>query len=274
MPRSTSVLRDAWSDWECRAARMIMVDFGPDRIKVVPSTADAWTALARVMASHDYGIRTADTDSYNCRAITGGSGLSLHAYGIGLDVNWETNPYLETKEGRKVRFSLRRTQERRAEDVRAGKADTDMTAGMLDDIRGIKTVDGRTVFAWGGDWKTVKDSMHFQIDLTPEELERGIDWDTVPAAPNARPVEAFARRGDVGVRVEYYQRKLERISPRPPGPIDGKYGTKTAASVAAFQESRDPAVEEGTDGEVIGAWTRSELELAEVERLVRESLEA
>lgn len=267
MPRSTSTLRDAWTDWECREARMTTVDFGPDRIRVVPSTADAWTALARVMANHDYGIRTADTDSYNCRAITGGSGLSLHAYGIGLDVNWETNPFRKTEDRRKVRFSLKRTQERRAEDVRAGEADTDMTAAMLHDVRAIKNVDGRTVFAWGGDWETIKDTMHFQIDLTPDEMERGIDWDTVPAAPEA-PVDAFGRRGDVGVGVEYYQRKLERLSPRSPGPIDGVYGEKTAASVAAFQESREPAVEEGTDGEIIGAWTRSQLELAEVERLV------
>lgn len=199
------------------------VDFGPGRIKVVPSTADAWRALARVMANHDYRIRTADTDSYDCRAITGGSGLSLHAYGIGLDVNWETNPFRKTEDGRDVRFSLKRTQARRADDVRAGEADIEMTAGMVDDIRAIKNVDSRAVFAWGGDWETIKDPMHFQVDLMPEEMARGIDWDTVPAAPVA-PVDAFARRGDVGVAVEYCQRKLERLSPQSPGTIDGVYG--------------------------------------------------
>jgi len=43
---------------------------------------DAWTALARTMIAHGYRSRPEETDSYNCRQITGGSGLSLHSYGI------------------------------------------------------------------------------------------------------------------------------------------------------------------------------------------------
>jgi hypothetical protein len=268
--RSTAALREAWKEWACKEARMILVDFGPDRIRVVPPTKDAWTALAQVMADHDYRIRPSDTDSYNCRPITGGTGLSLHAYGIALDVNWDTNPYLKTANGRTVRFSSRRTQDTRAEDVKVGVADTDMTSAMIDDIRAIETVDSKAVFAWGGDFKTSKDAMHFQIDLTPDELARGIDWSThtvtVVAANELPP--AFVKRGDVSVEVEYYQRKLVRLSPKPPGAPDGKYGKDTAASVLAFQRSRTPMVREGTNGHIIGPWTRDELDLADMERLL------
>ncbi|MFB3046477.1 MAG: hypothetical protein ACE10A_09265 [Acidiferrobacterales bacterium] len=42
---------------------MAVIDFGPDRIRVIPETEDCWTALARVMTSHGYHIRTIDTGS-------------------------------------------------------------------------------------------------------------------------------------------------------------------------------------------------------------------
>jgi hypothetical protein len=271
--RSTAALRAAWSEWECKEARMVMADFGPDRIRVVPFTKDAWTALAQVMAEHDYRIRPADTDSYNCRRITGGTGLSLHAYGIALDVNWDTNPYLKTPDGRKVRFSQRRSQDARAEDVKAGAADTDMTPEMIGDVRAIKTVDGNAVFAWGGDFKASKDSMHFQLDVTPDQMLRGIDWSThaVTVAAAAAAPAAFVKLGDVGPEVAYYQRKLERLSPTPPGGGDGSYGKQTAASVLAFQRSRKQRVQEGEKGEVIGPWTRDQFDVAEIERLVANS---
>lgn len=263
----TSQLREHWSDWQCKDAAMTAIDFGPDRILVALPTADAWAALARVLAHHGYSIRTADTDSYNCRAITGGTGLSLHAFGIALDVNWETNPFLETPDRRQVRFSRRRSQEARGQDVRAGEADTDMTEAMIAHVRAIETVEGLSAFEWGGDWNTIRDAMHFQLDVTPAELERGIDWNTVagePAVAKADPL--FPRKGEVGPVVEYFQRRLARLSSTSPGTIDGWYGDKTAASVVAFQKSRAPKIEEGRAGEWIGPWTRGELDLAEAER--------
>jgi hypothetical protein len=53
---------------------MERIPFRPDRIRVGPGTADAWTALAAVMEHHGYTIRTTDTDSYNCREAKGASG--------------------------------------------------------------------------------------------------------------------------------------------------------------------------------------------------------
>jgi hypothetical protein len=131
-----------------------------------------------VLAYHGYTIRTEDTDSYNCREITGGTGKSLHSYGIALDINWKTNPYLDHEGQRPPRFSNKPTQEQRALDVKHGLADTDMTSTMIADALAIKTVQGLTVFEWGGNWQTVKDAMHFEIDLSPVELT-AIDWPTV-----------------------------------------------------------------------------------------------
>ena len=171
---------------------MVVVDFGPDRIRVAPPTAEAWQALAAILEQHGYNLRKSDTDSYNCRPITGGSGRSLHSFGIALDVNWTTNPYRDHPGVRDVRFSDKDTQDERADDVKRDLADTDMTEAMIADVRAISTKKGLRVFEWGGDWQSVKDAMHFEIDLSPDELAEGIDWSTVrgQGAAEARPEPA------------------------------------------------------------------------------------
>src|SRR6185295_14014870 len=105
MSKSTTQLRQLWKDFECTEDKMVLVPFGPDRIRVAPPTAEAWQALASVMVHHGYEIRTQDTDSYNCRPITGGTGHSLHSFGIALDVNWHTNPFRDHGNERPVNFS-------------------------------------------------------------------------------------------------------------------------------------------------------------------------
>lgn len=179
MSESTSQQRESWRAYECNQSQMTRIPFGPDEILVAPPTVDAWRALEAVLKEHQYDIRPSDTDSYNCRNIKGGSGKSLHSYGIALDVNWRTNPYKRTSDGRAVRFSNEATQAERARDVRAGRADTDMTRAMIDDVLAIRTNNGEQVFEWGGFWTTVKDAMHFEIDVTPDDLATGIDWETV-----------------------------------------------------------------------------------------------
>jgi hypothetical protein len=174
MPKSTSELRRLWRDYECNEGRMVRIPFGPDSIRVAAPAVAAFTALAGVLVAHGYAIRPADTDSYVCRAITGGKLKSLHAYGIAVDVNWQTNPYRDHSGTRAPAFSARATQEERAAEVRAGRADTDMTPAMIAGIEAIRTRDGRQVFKWGGHFGTLKDAMHFELDVGPEELAVGL----------------------------------------------------------------------------------------------------
>ena len=179
MGLSTSQLRSAWHEFECAKAKMDAFDFLGDTILVAPPTVEAWEALATVLRFHGYEVRGKDTDSYNCRAITGGTEKSLHSYGIALDINWQTNPYIDHKGSRKPKFSTKPTQDQRALDVKAAKADTDMTVVMIEDVLAIKTSKGKQVFEWGGNWETVKDSMHFEVDIGPQDIAEGIDWTTV-----------------------------------------------------------------------------------------------
>ena len=158
---------------------MVVIPFGPDKIRVAPPTAPAWEALAAVLQHHGYKIRTEDTDSYNCRNIKGSDEKSLHSFGIALDLNWTTNPFNDHVGSRPPRFSNKDTQDGRADDVRLGLADTDMTREMIDDILAIRTRSGAQVFEWGGNWLTVKDAMHFEIDVAPADLESQINPTTV-----------------------------------------------------------------------------------------------
>jgi hypothetical protein len=179
MSETTSKLRRLWKSFECNEASMVLVPFGPDRIRVAPPTGPAWDALAAVFSCHQYEIRTLDTDSYNCRSIKGTNQRSLHSYGIALDVNWTTNPFITTPDKRKVRFSTKATQAERAEDVRLGQADCDMTLDLIRDALAIRTRAGKPVFEWGGNWLSVKDPMHFELDVGPDDLIVGIDPGTV-----------------------------------------------------------------------------------------------
>lgn len=190
MVSPTAKMRQAWSAYECQASKMVVIPFGPDKIRIAPETIDSWKALETVLTFYGYDIRIEDTDSYNCRQMKSGKAKSLHSYGIALDINWNTNHYVDHAGTRPPKFSSKLTQIERAEEVKLGKADTDMTRAMIDAVLAIKTGSGQRVFGWGGDWQTLKDAMHFQIEVTPAQLAAGIDWNTVEGAVSSSPVTA------------------------------------------------------------------------------------
>ncbi len=195
---STAELRKWWKKYECKPSLMEKISFFDDKIKVPEETVPAWQALEQVMRAHGYKVRNKDTASYNCRNISGTNKKSLHSYGIALDVNWSTNPWKDHPGTREVIFSSKDTQAERAVDVKAGRADTDMTAGMIADILAIQTKDKKTVFEWGGTWNGVKDAMHFEIDLSPSQLAKGIDPASLPYMAPPSPVN-----GQSSARLHY-----------------------------------------------------------------------
>lgn len=294
MTSPTEAMRKAWVEYGCRSDRMQRISFGTDSILVAPPTVDAWKALERVLEAYDYHLRVEDTDSYNCRDIKNGGGKSLHSYGIALDINWKTNPYRDHAGQRAPRFSSSSDQERRAEDVRLGRADTDMTREMIDAAIGIKTGGGKRVFGWGGDWRTLKDAMHFQIEVTPAELAKGIDWTTVPGGiggvPNEpgdffQPPDDFPprifddfgyatreepamalREGDSGAMVIALQTALKALH-YPPGDIDGQFGPLTRDAVLSFQANNMLMTTGIADAATLGALAKGKPRMLSYERM-------
>jgi subtilisin family serine protease len=178
---TSSQLRRAWRAYECAEHRMVDLRlFGKWDTPVNPATVDAWRALERALAAAGYDVHRAWV--YNCREIGGKQTRSLHAYGLAIDIDHKhprCNPNRATPDGRKVRFSSAATKEARCRAVQEGKADTSFTSDQVAAVEAIRTIDGHQVFAWGGRWRTTKDTMHFQINVTPDELARGLQPDSV-----------------------------------------------------------------------------------------------
>jgi hypothetical protein len=131
----------------------------------------AYKALDACFRKWRYYVRPG-TGAYNCRAITGGTGYSLHSYpdntkftfwnglylykiALAVDINPSKNPY-------------------------GPRLITDMPRGMIDDIMRIRTNSGLQVWRWGGYFSTNKDAMHFEIVVSRSHLATGINPKTVP----------------------------------------------------------------------------------------------
>ncbi len=225
---TTTQLRRLWSP-VCKFEKRTLTLHSGARITVNAATTDAWKAIDAIMQSFSYQPRKVDTGAYNCRKITGGSGYSLHAYGIAVDYNWNTNPY-------------------------GSKLITDMPAAMVAAIKGIKTKKGLNVFRWGGDYRRNKDAMHYEVIIGPADLKAGIDWSTVPADPpnlNLASSWPVLHKGDRGPSVEKLHESLAKAGFKELDRL-GTFGTKTDLAVRAYQESRKLDV----DGWVgLGTWT-------------------
>ena len=165
----------------------------------------------------DASMAADNTSSFNCREITGGSGFSVHSWGMAIDINPVENPY-----------------------IRDGVVLPPASEAYLDrlDVRPGMIVDGDLVveafasigFTWGGDWERLKDYQHFEIaDPAAAILEQ----DRVCASYKENPGEYPVRLCQSGLAVENVQAELVRqgfdIE------IDGYFGTATEAAVRQFQ---------------------------------------
>lgn len=159
-------MRRASSKWwithygkPCLGADHVRLEWYPGRNDVVHrGTERVWQALGAVMVAYKYKVPTSYTGSYNCRQVTGGRGWSGHAWPVAMDINAATNPYKRTPSLRTIRWGV----------------DTDMPAAMVLEIESI-TASGIRVFGWGGRWRTIKDAMHYQIRVTLDEIQGGVE---------------------------------------------------------------------------------------------------
>jgi hypothetical protein len=209
---TTPQLRTAWAPACAVPVETVELVQGV-RVTCHRAAVTAVRALGRVLEAHNYTVRSGDTGAYNCRQITEGEGHSLHAFGIALDINWNTNPY-------------------RRDNVLV----TDMPRIMVQNILRIRTVSGRQVWGWGGNYRSVKDAMHYEVVCAPADLATGIDWGTVTQGPLRAEVPhrwPLVQRGDRGPAVEELHRLLKIAAPGDPG--FGRYGPLTETTVRDYQ---------------------------------------
>ncbi len=91
-----------------------------------------------------------NTASFVCRAVTGGSRFSEHAYGLAIDINPFHNPYIR---GQLVLPEL-------ASSFLAREA---LSPGMIGPDSIAVEAFAAVGWEWGGDWNSLKDYQHFAL---------------------------------------------------------------------------------------------------------------
>ena len=105
--------------------------------------------------SDDASMEDNNTSAFNCRPVLGRPGVfSKHAYGVAVDINPRTNPYVK---GEVVAPPSGRPYLDRSRSapglIRAGDAA----------VRAFTAIGWR----WGGAWRTLKDYQHFEARTRP-----------------------------------------------------------------------------------------------------------
>ena len=98
-------------------------------------------------ASDDASMAADNTSAFNCRAITGGTGWSQHAYGRAIDLNPVENPY--------VLGGSVQPREGRAFADRAG------APGVIEPGDVVVQAFAAIEWSWGGTWTSPTDYQHF-----------------------------------------------------------------------------------------------------------------
>jgi hypothetical protein len=92
------------------------------------------------------------SSSFNCRAATGNPGvLSEHSYGWAVDINPLQNPYVRS-DGSVLRAAAKPYRDRTLHRV-----------GMIHPGDIVVRSFAAIGWGWGGDWRTIKDYMHFSL---------------------------------------------------------------------------------------------------------------
>lgn len=104
-----------------------------------------------------------NTSGFNYRLIIGGSRISLHGYGLAIDINPIQNPFIQfpEDEGQKaiaIYSPIRGREYANRLQHRSGKS---FRPGMAEQVVTVFKENGFTV--WGGEWDTPIDYQHFQV---------------------------------------------------------------------------------------------------------------
>ena len=99
-----------------------------------------------------------NTSCFNYRVVEGSTNLSRHAYGMAIDINPFYNPYVTYEDG------IENISPEGSEPYADRSADFPHKIGGEGDLC-LDLFEERG-FTWGGDWRTLKDYQHFQINVS------------------------------------------------------------------------------------------------------------
>jgi len=152
---SESTLRFSWRKYKCAPEKMVWISILNRLMKAPPETKEAWEVFDSLLKEETYPGDNAWT--YVCRFIANTTRPSTHSFGIACDLDPDKNPYL----------------------VNATWTNTILTKLLVSRLLAIRTNNKKPVFAWGGQWNSRQDLMHWYIVCRPSDLLTGIDYTTV-----------------------------------------------------------------------------------------------
>jgi hypothetical protein len=114
----------------------------------------------------DASMSDNNSSSFNDREIAGGGRVSLHAYGLAIDINPIQNPSLKRNDDGSVSISPQGgSQFLNRSENRPGKA---KRQGMAESM--IEVFAGHGFLSWGGYWDNPIDYQHFQVSQKMADL--------------------------------------------------------------------------------------------------------
>ncbi len=111
----------------------------------------------------DKSMNANNSSSYNARTVTGASSnLSMHAYGLAIDINPVQNPFHSFENDAAEKQGIRHTKPAAGSNqyINRRRAQNDKLPGLAEDI--IDIFDKNGFNTWGGDWNDSIDWQHFQ----------------------------------------------------------------------------------------------------------------
>ncbi|WP_324650332.1 M15 family metallopeptidase [Georgenia sp. H159] len=151
-----TVVATHWDDdGNVRTGRVVVAAaLAGDVAAILEDLYDARFPIHRMVPVAEYGadddasMAANNTSAFNCRAVTGGSSYSEHAYGRAIDVNPLVNPYVTSTTVAPP----------------AGAPYTDRSrdaAGMIHAGDKVVRAFAARGWSWGGAWSSPKDYQHF-----------------------------------------------------------------------------------------------------------------
>jgi hypothetical protein len=119
-------------------------------------------AKARLINNYDgnddASIADDNTSAFNSRNVAGTNSLSLHAYGLAIDLNPLENPYVQ-RSGEKLIFSP--PAGARYTNRFKGQPEKQLRLGLAEAVIDVFADEGFLI--WGGNWTSSIDYQHFQV---------------------------------------------------------------------------------------------------------------
>ena len=148
-------VRHFGNDGAVHTGRLIVAaNLANGMVEVFRDLYDARFPIERMEPIDVYGgddnrsIKANNTSAFNCRAVTGGTGWSEHAYGRAIDVNPFVNPY--------VKGSTVLPPEAAPYTDRSRN-----DPGMIHSDDAVVRAFAARGWSWGGYWSSLKDYQHF-----------------------------------------------------------------------------------------------------------------